>query len=163
MLSLIDSDFGLVEGDNIYVTIEAMNRIDYSYPSPQSGDALIQIEPHMPTSAPSRGANTNEAAIEVVFEIVTADGGADIDTYAIELDSGLGFIEVSTDPLLTSPAIISSTDVTSGAYLTFRYRAHNVHGWSEYSDSFVIVASTVPDLPTTPATISDYLSSSMTF
>lgn len=40
MLSLLSAEFGLVEGDNIYATVEAMNSIDYSYPSPQSGDAL---------------------------------------------------------------------------------------------------------------------------
>ncbi len=53
---------------------------------------MVQIVPHKPPFAPSRGNNTNEAAIEVVFSIVTANGGATIDTYAIEMDHGLGFI-----------------------------------------------------------------------
>jgi hypothetical protein len=34
MLSLLASDFGLQEGDPIIATVEAMNSIDYSYPSP---------------------------------------------------------------------------------------------------------------------------------
>lgn len=62
MLSLLDTDFGLVEGDPIKATVEAMNSIDYSYPSPESGDALVQVEPHKPASAPSRGEEfTNES------------------------------------------------------------------------------------------------------
>jgi hypothetical protein len=95
--------------------------------------------------------------------MVVNDGGATIDTYSIEMDHGVGFLEVSIEPLLTSPVVISNSDVTSGSYLTFRYRARNVHGWSEYSDTFVIVAATIPDVPTKAATISDFLSSSMTF
>ncbi len=59
--------------------------------------------------------------------------------------------------------MISNVNVTSGSYLNFRYRSHNVHGWSEYSDTFVIVAATIPDPPTQPATVSTFLSSSMTF
>ena len=75
---------------------------------------------------------------------------------------GNGFVEVSTQPLLVSPAIISNADVTSGTHLNFRYRAQNVHGWSEYSDEFVIVASTIPNPPTNIATISTFVSSAMT-
>ena len=95
--------------------------------------------------------------------MVANDGGATLDTYSIEMDHGVGFLEVTIQPLLTSPIVISNNDVTSGSYLTCRYRAHNVHGWSEYSDTFVIVAATIPDVPTNAATISDFLSSSMTF
>lgn len=76
MLSLLNAQFGLAEGDNIYATVEALNSIGYSLPSPQSGNALVQIVPHKPPLAPSRGNNTNEAAIEIFFSIVTANGGA---------------------------------------------------------------------------------------
>ena len=74
-----------------------------------------------------------------------------------------GFVEVSTTPLLVSPTIISNSDVVSGAYLSFRYRAHNVHGWSTYSDTFVIVAATIPDRPTNVATTSTFINSYMVF
>lgn len=73
---------------------------------------------------------TDTTSIEVVFEIITADGGSEITTYSIEMDSGSGFVEVSTAPLLSSPAVISNAGVVSGAHLNFRYRAYNVHGWS---------------------------------
>jgi hypothetical protein len=93
---------------------------------------------------------------------VAQDGGATIDTYSIEMDhDGNGFVEVSTSPLLTSPTIISNENTVSGAYLNFRYRAHNVHGWSDYSDEFVIVAATIPDPPTNIATTSTFINSYM--
>ena len=122
------------------------------------------MPPHKPPNAVKRGEDqTNESQIEVIFDIVTADGGSVITTYSIEMDhDGSGFYEVSTQPLLSSPAIISNAYVTSGAHLKFRYRAQNVHGWSDYSDEFVIVAATIPDPPTNIATISTFVSSAMT-
>lgn len=76
-----------------------------------------------------------------------------METYSIEMNSGSGFVEVSADPLLSSPAVISNADVTSGAHLIFRYRARNVHGWSAYSPTTTIVAATIPDAPTDPASL----------
>jgi len=58
------------------------------------------------------------------------------------MDSGLGFVEVAQT--LVSPVIISNSNVLSGSHLSFRYRAQNIYGWSEYSDVSVIVAATVP-------------------
>ena len=39
--SLLIADFFLKEGDKIQVTVEAMNLIDFSIPSLESGEALI--------------------------------------------------------------------------------------------------------------------------
>jgi hypothetical protein len=80
--------------------------------------------------------------------VITADGGSEIETYSIEMDYGSGFEEVSSEPLLTSPAIITNANVVSGVHLNFRYRARNVQGWSEYSAETVIVAATLSDPPT---------------
>lgn len=61
MTSLLVADFWLLEGDLIKVTVEAMNKIDYSIPSTLAGAALVQVKPHKPTTAPTRGSNTNES------------------------------------------------------------------------------------------------------
>ena len=37
MVSLIDTEFRLLEGDRIVAIVEAMNSHDYSYPSAESG------------------------------------------------------------------------------------------------------------------------------
>jgi hypothetical protein len=79
------------------------------------------------------------------------------------MDNGNGFIEVTKATLLTSPAVISNLNVTSGLHLNFRYRAHNVHGWSDYSDTFVIVAATKPNPPTNPLSVSTMINTKITF
>jgi len=79
------------------------------------------------------------------------------------MDSGSGFVEVQTTPLLTSPAIITASGVASGASLTFRYRAQNVHGSSEtYSPEVIIFAATIPDAPTSAQTIAVEFDSKLT-
>lgn len=75
--------------------------------------------------------------------------------------NGGAFAKVTGSFLTASPAIISNIDVISGRHLTFRYLAHNVHGWSEPSDEFVIVAATIPAVPTDAATQSTFVESYM--
>jgi hypothetical protein len=60
MKSLLQADFFLLEGDKVKSTVEAMNMIDYSIVSIAAGEALVQIEPHRPTSSLIRGSLTNE-------------------------------------------------------------------------------------------------------
>ena len=48
MASLLEADFWLNQGDEIKVTVEAMNQIDYSLPSEVAGTALVQTKPHAP-------------------------------------------------------------------------------------------------------------------
>jgi hypothetical protein len=151
MKSLLEADFYLVEGDSIKATVEALNLIDFSIPSIEAGDALVQIEPHDPLTAPRRGANTNENSLEVYFDFITQDGGADILAYSIEMDSGAGFSELAST--LSSPATVVDAQIQSGVYLQVRYRAQNVHGWSTYSQETMIVATTVPDQPTLPLSV----------
>jgi len=81
MASFLQADFWLSQGDEIKVTVEAMNQIDYSLPSEVSGAALVQVRPHVPLNAPKRGQNTNESQVEVEFDLVSNDGGAAIVTY----------------------------------------------------------------------------------
>jgi len=96
MSSLLIADFYLVEGDRVKATVEAMNSIDYSIASTLSGDAKVQVKPYSPSTAPIRGSLTNESQIEIIFAIITDDGGAPITTYAIEMDyENSGFTQVT--------------------------------------------------------------------
>lgn len=53
--------------------------------------------------------------------------------------------------------------VESGATLEFRYKAHNVHGWSSHSEATTIVAATVPSVPQAVESVHTPLSSQVTF
>lgn len=151
MSTLIAAEFFLVEQKLIVVTVEALNAEGYSIPSSENtAGAVIQVRPHTPPAAPRRGDLTTESSIDVVFDAVTADGGAPITTYEVWMDSGSGFGAVSTAPLLVSPATIVNPDITSGVSRLFKFRAQNVHGWSDFSPSFAIVSATIPTAPLNP-------------
>ena len=55
----------------------------------------------------------------------------------------------------TATTFTQTANVLSGGYYLFRYRAKNIHGWGEYSDSISIVAASAP---ATPATVSTAIS-----
>jgi len=78
---------------------------------------------------------------------VTANGGSAILSYSVEINDGNGFdsyVGETSDSLSLSPL---ATSLTSGLMYNLRYRARNVHGWSEYSPTELIVANTVPSKP----------------
>jgi hypothetical protein len=52
--------------------------------------------------------------------------------------------------LLTSHLAVDN--IVAGTSYQFRVRAHNAHGWSEYSTPATLVAASTPDAPTTPVT-----------
>jgi hypothetical protein len=74
-------------------------------------------------------------------------GCADIDSYEIQIDDGAGGAFVEVDGF-TSPYTLNSitiTDqITSGLTYTLRYRAHNIHGWGDFSNEVEILAATIP-------------------
>lgn len=160
MGSLYAADYYLIEGNKVLVTVQAMNSIDYSLPSQMAGEAVIQVAPHTPLTAPKRGSLTDETQVEVYFDYQVMDGGSPVATYSIEVDSGSGFAVVASS--LTSPVIITSADVVSGAYLIIRYSASNIYGDSGYSPVVVILVATVPAPPTAAQSTADSLSTLVT-
>ena len=51
------------------------------------------------------------------------------------------------DPVNQLSLSVIAGGLESGKAYSFRYRARNVHGWSEYSPEELIVANTVPTKP----------------
>ena len=159
--------FLLEEGDTVVAIVEALNEIDYSEPSEenQSG-AVIQVVPHAPLTIPTRGGQTGTSQIEVHFDEITEDGGSPILSYALEIDraDGAGFTVAVGDPVDSLDTTILITDsISSGQFYPLRYRARNVHGWSEYSQPDAqILASSVPSEPLNIVTSNVPLSTTVT-
>ena len=147
MSSLVVADFNLVQADEIQATISALNQIGFSEPSEPAGMALVQVAPQGPLTKLSRGSQTSESTVEVEFATHLLDGGAAIQDYCIEMDTGNGFRVVSPSSLTQSPVQISEPEIASGLHIYFRHRVWNAHGWSEYSETVTIVAATVPEPP----------------
>lgn len=112
-----------------------------------SGNALVQVQPAKPSGLIQRGELTSETQLHIVFEAQDQDGGASIDFYAVEIsdDSGATFLEAGTPA--SSPATLTHSKIVSGQLLLLRYRCHNVHGFSEYSEVSAITAATVSQAP----------------
>jgi hypothetical protein len=142
--------FALGQGALVVAVVEAFNTIGFAPTSPENtAGALVQVPPAAPPAPPVRGGSTDGAQLEVQYAAVSEDGGAPIEAYGLEIDraDGNGFVEaVSASPALSA---LVSTGITSGQAYTVRYRARNVHGWSDaYSPVLTIVAATVPSAPT---------------
>ena len=52
----------------------------------------------------------------------------------------------------TALTFTQSTLVIAGTTYQFQVRAHNIHGWGEFSNPISIVAATFPDQPSAPTT-----------
>lgn len=64
--------------------------------------------------------------------------------YAIEWNKNGAFEQIEE---ANSLEFIHIDGVESGVYYQVRYRARNIHGLSEASESFTILAATIPNTP----------------
>jgi hypothetical protein len=97
LLSLRAAPYSLVQGAHILAQVRAHNSIGWGPPSdatdPAAGGtaALLEVEPQQ-MAAPTRGALTSTSQVHVEWAALTApaNGGASIDSYHLEWDSGSG-------------------------------------------------------------------------
>jgi len=82
-----------------------------------------------------------------LIDPVTATGGSVIESYSVERNDGTGFVSYVGDLEDSLSLDTVATSLTSGIMYSVRYRAKNVHGWSDYSPLEMIVANTVPSPP----------------
>lgn len=68
-------------------------------------------------------------------------------SYSVELNDGTGFVAYVGDLADSLSLAPIATSLTSGVMYNVRYRARNVHGWSDYSPYEMIVANTIPSKP----------------
>lgn len=134
MSVLTASPFSLSEGDSVEVYVKAKNTIDYSDQS-SSGtfNALAQVVPHAPTSAPVRDASTTATNLVVDISSVSQTGGSAITSYNIEWDQGTGVWASLKGQSSDDTTLTASTAATSGGTYNFRYQAKNIHGFGDYS------------------------------
>jgi hypothetical protein len=140
MSTLTSSEFSYVLGDLVIVQIRSKNEKGFSALSPTNMiGALVEVIPQAPVNPPRRGVKTNEVRLGVDWDFLTTyemRGGTDIDSYELQIDDGLGgnFLEVvGFTSYYSLNSILISSNINSGFTYKLRYRAHNVHGWSDFS------------------------------
>ena len=76
-------------------------------------------------------------------------GDAEIDSYALLWNEGSGApnTAISGDPVFDTERTHTVAVSDPAGFYQFRYRVHNVHGWSESSQIVEIQAATVPLAP----------------
>lgn len=111
--------------------------------------AAVETEPSQ-MGAPTMGSATTTTQLAIDFVALTAGsetGGSTIDSYHLQWDQGTGswldlFGEDGAYQLLTTYTVTSG--VSGGSAYRFKVRAHNTHGWSEYSDEGLVYATSAP-------------------
>ncbi len=136
-------------GLSLNFRIRATNLSGFSVTSPSQATIIadVPLKPSSPIGVQSLTSGT-----QITIQLTTPDnGGSTLLGYDVEMDDGLGggFSSISTTLLAVTRATVTSTShaVKKGLAYRFRYRAKNVIGFSNYSDTVSFMASSVPDAP----------------
>ena len=93
MSELYSSPYNLVEGDLIVAVVEAIIRSSTQFPVNLTLKVLlfVQVIPHDPVLPPVRVSDTTESSVHFTIPTLTANGGAAITSYGVEINDGSGF------------------------------------------------------------------------
>lgn len=87
MSTFTGSSFNLVLGDLIQVQIRAINEKGAGqFSAPLTEGVYAEVKPQAPTSAPTRGDDSNEAQLDIDWTFLTTyeqKGGSTIDSYEL--------------------------------------------------------------------------------
>ena len=100
--------------------------------------------PDPPTALARNDALTNQTQVSLTWEAPQNDGGEPVIEYTVEIKFADGY---KLPFKVTTTSFTFKTSVTSGATYSFRVKAKNSAGFSEYSESLDIIAGTIPEAP----------------
>jgi len=112
--------------------------------------------------APTRGTATSVTNLQVNWVALTGDstGSAIIDSYNLQWDKGTNaatWFDLSGDGVNFVYSTQLTGDFTSevvpGTQYKMRVRAHNAHGWSDWSSILIIRSTGLPQEPQPPSTL----------
>lgn len=108
----------------------------------------------------TRMPDTIKTMLHVQWVALTGDrtGGSPIDSYSLQWDKASN--EANWYDLIgqdgsfqTSLEYSWSSEVFPGSTYKVRVRAHNLHGWGDWSNATIIRSTGIPDKPLPPTTI----------
>ena len=110
--------------------------------------ASLPSQPTNPPSSDSTITNTKVLKVDIGVFDSTLNGGSPIISYEVQIDDGNdgNFNSIYT----LSPSLIFSSGIIRGAMYRTRYRAQNMNGWGPLSDTSLLQAATVPNIPPAP-------------
>lgn len=115
--------YGLLEGDNIQITVTAENEFGLGPLSHVNFTSVTQVitVPHKPCTLPQRGNLTSQNQIQILISEFQTNitGGSSIVSYIISWDQGLGtgvFVDLFTEIEFNLQTQYLIVNVTSGVY-----------------------------------------------
>jgi hypothetical protein len=121
MSELFSAPFNLAYLATISATVEALNLVGYSTPSP-AGTGLTVSTPPVDAPVISRDPTTTTTTIVIAWAAITTSGGSAVTGYDISMLSGGTYSVIATVALVTT---YSHTGRTSGTTYTYRVNARN--------------------------------------
>ena len=132
--------------------VRAINVLGTSADSP-SYSVIAATTPDPPNTFVRDSAQTTKSQVAFNWQPPPSDGGTPVIDYTIEFDNGLATFIPAASGIANTNHI--QTGLSEGTQYTFRVKARNAVGYSEWSTPFEITAATVPDSVAAPtATLS---------
>ena len=138
-------------GDEYLFSVRSLNQAGYT----QSNTIKIALAslPSPPSTAPTSDSDfTNTERLKVLIAPLTTNaetGGSAILRYEVQI-SGLNGDQAWYTIYTLSPSLIFTNGISRGENYRVRYRAENVNGWGNYSDTSLLKAATIPSKPLAP-------------
>jgi hypothetical protein len=137
------SPYLLAWGSSVYARVLAINLYGTSAPSASANGAVIITYPDAPTIPVEIYSDRSASTLGIMWTAGLANGGSPVIDY--EISAAIlpaAFVVLSSNNLLTSYKAIG---LTSGSTYTFRVRARNSFGYSQYSPTMNLLAAFVPN------------------
>ena len=144
--------FNLVVGDSVDLMIKATNQYGSSEYSTIGGGALIQYGPDSPSQLLNLPEVTSANQIGITWTDGKSDGGASVIDYRIQYDQSTGtWIELASG--IQVKYYTTTVSLIQGHLYSFKVKARNSVGYSDFSSPVSILAAQIPDVPLAPTTI----------
>ena len=136
--ALAYTNTGLTNGARYYYRVLAHNRFGYG-----PGTTTNAVPRTLPSAPRSPAASPGNGNVTVTWSTPSSNGGAAIDTHAVQHWNGTGWVTIAHSSGLT----YTSTGLTNGRAYQYRVLAHNAAGWGPASPTVSATPRTVPSAP----------------
>lgn len=148
---------GVSQGLSYRLRYRAQNSYGWS-PYSSTASILAAQPPDQPSAAPVI-VSTSDTQINIELDLDIGNGGATISGYTLEINAG----GLSDDVFSAVTSYVSGTEthtldlttdsLTYGTIYKLRYRAANVEGNGDYSDTVLVALNSLPTAPATPTRV----------
>jgi hypothetical protein len=144
LATLSTAPFDLVQDDSVIASLKALTDYGESDMSVEANGAKIWLVPDAPISLQDNPSVTDDTKIMITWSANPNDGSTPVIDYLIHFDQGQGnYIELEQNIVATQ--YTTTIGMTAGTVYSFKVKARNLVGLSDFSLPVSILAARVPD------------------